>query len=434
MTDRSMQRRALVASLIGSSIEWYDFFLYGTVTALVFAKRFFPNSDPTVALLQAYATFAIPFFIRPLGGVIFSHLGDKIGRKTSLVLTLALMGGATVLIGCVPDYYSIGFAAPALLILLRFVQGLGLGGEWGGALLLAVEHSTPGRRGLYGSVPQMGVSVGLLLGTLAVTLVSLLPEESFLAWGWRLPFLASVVLVFVGLWIRKGIEETPAFREARQSGAIARIPLAHTLRYHWRQVLLAVGLKVVETGPFYIFSTFIISFAVNQGGFSKVHALNAVTIGTLTTTALIPVAGALSDRVGRKPLYIAGTLGIMAFAYPYFELISRGSVPLLVAATVVGLGVLWAPVTAVLGTLYSELFATNVRYTGVTLGYQIGAAVAGGTAPLIATWLLARFDNSSGPVSAYLIACCAVSLACILRLRETKGSALAPGSASPQAG
>ncbi|MDQ7826224.1 MAG: MFS transporter [Candidatus Eremiobacteraeota bacterium] len=428
--DQNMHRRALIASLIGSSIEWYDFFLYGTVTALVFAKRFFPGGDPNVALLQAYATFAIPFFIRPLGGIVFSHLGDKVGRKVSLVLTLALMGSATVLIGCVPDYQAIGGWAPTLLIVLRFVQGLGLGGEWGGALLLAIEHARPGQRGFYGSIPQMGVTVGLLLGTLAVTLVSLLPEESFLSWGWRLPFLASVVLVFVGLWIRKGIEETPAFREARHSGTIARFPIAHTFRYHWREVLLAVGLKVVETGPFYIFSTFIISYAVNQCGFSKMQALNAVTIGTIVSTALIPIGGVLADRLGRKPLYIAGSVGILAFAFPYFAMVNAGSVPLLVGATVIALGILWSPVTAVLGTLYSELFATNVRYTGVTIGYQLGAALAGGTAPFVATWMLGAYHNSSMPISLYLVACCAISLACIATLRETKGSELNAGTAA----
>lgn len=413
-----MRRRALIASLIGSSIEWYDFFLYGTVTALVFAKRFFPSSDPHVSLLQAYATFAIPFFIRPIGGIVFSHFGDRFGRKYSLVATLALMGSATVLIGCVPDYATAGFMAPLCLILLRFVQGLGLGGEWGGALLLAVEHAPPESKGLYGSIPQMGVTVGLLLGTLAVTLVSFLPEESFMAWGWRLPFLASFILVAVGLWIRKGIAETPEFESARKAGAIPKLPIAETFRRHWREVGLAVGLKVVETAPFYIFSTFIISYAVNQGGFNKVQALNAVTVGTAVATLLIPLMGRLSDKVGRKPLYVCGTLAIALFSFPYFKIIAMHSVAMLTLATVVGLGVLWSPVTAVLGTLYSELFSTGVRYTGVTVGYQIGAAVAGGTAPFVATWLLSRSGGDPAPVALYMIGACAVSLACVSALRS----------------
>jgi metabolite-proton symporter len=416
--------RALVGSLIGSSIEWYDYFLYGTVASLVFAKRFFPASDPTVGLLLAYASFAIPFFFRPVGGVIFSHLGDRVGRKNTLVITLALMGVATMLIGFLPDYEAIGLWAPALLVTLRFIQGLGIGGEWGGALLLAVEHAGRGNRGFYGSVPQTGVTVGLLLGTVAVSLVSRLPEAKFLAWGWRLPFIASAILVFVGLWIRKGIDETPAFQEAKARGRVARVPIVETLRHHKRAVLLAVGLKVVETAPFYILSTFVISYATNQVGFDKVTALNAVTIGTLVCTAAIPAMGLLADRVGRKPLYIVGTVALVAFAFPYFWLLGLKSALWLTVATVVGLGLLWAPVTAVLGTLYSEIFATEVRYTGVTLGYQIGAAMAGGTAPLVATALLRAYGDSYVPVALYVMATGLVSLGCILLTRETKGSDL----------
>jgi metabolite-proton symporter len=423
-TKRSVGARALVGSLIGSSIEWYDYFLYGTVASLVFAKRFFPASDPTVGLLLAYASFAIPFFFRPLGGVIFSHLGDRVGRKNTLVITLALMGVATMLIGFLPDYEAIGLWAPALLVTLRFIQGLGIGGEWGGALLLAVEHAHRGNRGFFGSVPQTGVTVGLLLGTVAVSLVSRLPEAQFLAWGWRLPFIASAVLVFVGLWIRKGIDETPAFQEAKARGRVARVPIVETLRHHKRAVALAVGLKVVETAPFYILSTFVISYATNQIGFDKVTALNAVTIGTLVSTAAIPLMGLLADRVGRKPLYVAGTVALIAFAFPYFWLLSLKSAFWLTAATVVGLGLLWAPVTAVLGTLYSEIFATEVRYTGVTLGYQIGAAAAGGTAPLVATALLRAYGDSYVPVALYVMATGLISLGCILITRETKGSDL----------
>ena len=419
---RKVEVRALVGSLIGSSIEWYDYFLYGTIASLVFAKRFFPATDPTVGLLLAYGSFAIPFFFRPLGGIVFSHLGDRMGRKNTLVLTLALMGVATMLIGCVPDYGAIGIWAPVLLVTLRFIQGLGIGGEWGGALLLAVEHSSPRNRGFFGSIPQTGVTVGLLLGTLAVSLMSRLPEAKFLAWGWRIPFLLSAILVFVGLWIRKGIDETPAFQEAKARGRVARVPIVETLRHHKGAVLLAIGLKVVETAPFYILSTFVISYATNQVGFDKVTALNAVTVATLICTAAIPAMGKLSDRVGRKPLYIAGTVALIAFAFPYFWLLQLKSAFWLTAATVIGLGLLWAPVTAVLGTLYSEIFATEVRYTGVTLGYQIGAAVAGGTAPLVATALLRAYGNSFVPVALYIMATGLVSLGCILFTRETKGS------------
>ncbi len=421
---RRMRARVLIGSLIGSSIEWYDYLLYGTVAPLVFAPRFFPSSDPLVGLLLAYASFAFPFFIRPLGGVLFSHLGDRVGRKQSLVLTLVLMGVATTLIGCLPDYAAIGPAAPVLLIGLRLVQGLGIGGEWGGALLLAVESATPGRRGLFGSVPQMGITIGMLLGSLALTLAGLLPEEDFQAWGWRVPFLLSAALVGFGLWIRHGIEETPAFRAAREAGRIARVPIVETLRKHKKAVLLAVGLKVVETAPFYVFSTFVISYVTQFAGLPKEAALHAVMVGALVCTVAIPLLGALADRVGRRPLYIGGTLAMMLFAAPYFWLLSLGSAWTVMLATVVALGLLWAPVTAVLGTLFSEIFSTEVRYTGVSLGYQLGAALAGGTAPLVATVLLDLSGGHWWPVAAYIAGAGLVSLVCILLVRETRDRAL----------
>jgi metabolite-proton symporter len=413
-------KKALVASLIGSSIEWFDYFLYGTVASLVFNKLFFPNTDPVVGLLLSYLSFSLTFFIRPLGGIVFSHIGDKIGRKKTLVLTLSLMGIATVLIGFLPDYNTIGVWAPILLFILRLIQGLGIGGEWGGALLLAVEYSGKNERGFYGSIPQMGVTIGMLLGTFSVSLMSLLPEDQFLSWGWRVPFILSAVLVFIGLWIRNGIDETPAFQQAKQSGNIAKVPLADTLRYHWKSVLIAVGAKVVETGPFYIFSTFVIAYSTKYLGYDKVTALNAVTIATLVTTIAIPFMGKWSDKIGRKPLYIGGTIAMMLFAFPYFYLLSLKSALWLTVATVIALGILWAPVTAVLGTLFSEIFSTQVRYTGVTLGYQLGAAIAGGTAPLIATALLSAFNNSWVPVALYIVLTGAISLAAIAATRETK--------------
>ncbi|MFY0545340.1 MFS transporter [Brevibacillus sp. H7] len=416
--------KALVASLIGSSIEWFDYFLYGTMASLVFNKLFFPNTDPVVGLLLSYLSFSLTFFIRPLGGIFFSHIGDKIGRKKTLVLTLSLMGTATVLIGLLPDYSTIGIWAPILLFILRLIQGLGIGGEWGGALLLAVEYSGKNERGFYGSVPQMGVTIGMLLGTLSVSLMSLLPEDQFLSWGWRVPFILSAILVFIGLWIRNGIDETPAFQEAKQTGHIAKVPLVDTFRYHWKSVLIAIGAKVVETGPFYIFSTFVIAYATKYLGYDKVTALNAVTMATLVTTIVIPFMGKWSDKIGRKPLYIGGTIAMMLFAFPYFYLLSLKSAVWLTVATVIALGILWAPVTAVLGTLFSEIFSTQVRYTGVTVGYQLGAAIAGGTAPLIATALLSAYNNSWVPVALYIILTGVISLIAISATRETKDANL----------
>lgn len=422
--EQKVTKRVLIASLVGSSIEWFDYFLYGTVAALVFNELFFHADDPTVGLLLAYASFALAFFIRPIGGIIFSHIGDRIGRKKTLVLTLSLMGGATVLMGLLPTYYSIGTMAPILLILLRLIQGLGLGGEWGGALLLAVEYAPKEKRGFFGSIPQMGVTIGMLLGTLALSLMTLLPEDAFMTWGWRVPFILSALLVIFGLWIRKGIDETPSFKAAQEKGEIAKVPFVETMRTHWKEVLIAIGGKVVETAPFYIFSTFIVSYATANLGFSRTVTLNAVTIATIITTLLIPVMGRLSDKVGRKPLYVGGTVLMILYAFPYFWLLHQNSKVLLILATVLGLGVIWSPITAVLGTMFSEIFRSNVRYTGISLGYQIGAAVAGGTAPLVATALLSAYNNSYIPVALYIILTSVISLIAISAVRDRKDEEL----------
>ncbi|MFD2924927.1 MFS transporter [Halobacillus naozhouensis] len=430
--DKRLSRKVLIASLTGSSIEWFDYFLYGTVASLVFNELFFPSFDPVIGLLLAYASFSLTFFIRPLGGIIFAHIGDKIGRKKTLVLTLSLMGGATVLIGFLPTYAQVGVWAPILLITLRLIQGLGLGGEWGGALLLAVEYAPEEKKGFFGSIPQMGVPIGLLLGTLALTLMSLLPEAAFMAWGWRVPFILSAGLVFIGLWIRKGLDETPAFKEAQESGQVSKMPIADTLKYHWRQVLIAVGAKVVETAPFYIFATFVVSYATDTLGYDQINVLNSVTIATFITAIMIPIMGRISDKVGRKPVYIAGTIGMILYAYPYFLLLSIGETWAVIVATVIALGIVWPPITAVLGTMFSEIFSTKVRYTGISLGYQIGAALAGGTAPLIATWLLSQFNNSSSPISIFIIVTGVISLIAVKFTSDSKVTSISDQSKSRQ--
>ncbi|MCP2035406.1 metabolite-proton symporter [Planomicrobium sp. HSC-17F08] len=430
--DKKQTRRVLTASLVGSSIEWFDYFLYGTMAALVFNQLFFVNEDPTVGLMLAYASFALSFFIRPFGGIIFSHIGDRIGRKKTLVITLSLMGLATFGMGLLPTYQAIGIWAPILLITLRLVQGLGIGGEWGGALLLATEYAPPERRGFFGSIPQMGVTIGMVMGTLALWIMTLLPDGAFMTWGWRVPFILSAFLVIFGLWIRKGIDETPEFKAVQASGEIPKLPIVDTLKYHWREVLIAIGAKVVETAPFYIFGTFVVSYATTNLGFSQTATLGSVMIATVITTILIPIMGSLSDKVGRKKMYIAGAVAMALYAFPYFWMLHQGSVLLLVVATIIGLGIIWAPITAVLGTMFSEIFDAKVRYTGVTLGYQIGAALAGGTAPLVATALLANFDNSYVPVAIYIIFTALISLAAIWAVKDLSGKQAAPKVAAKE--
>ncbi|TDM11959.1 MFS transporter [Macrococcus lamae] len=419
--DKSLQRKVLTASLVGSSIEWFDFFLYASVASIIFNTQFFVNDNPAVSTMIAYFGLALSFFIRPFGGIIFAHIGDKVGRKKTLVLTLTLMGIATVVIGLLPNYAQIGIWAPLLLLLCRLVQGLGIGGEWGGALLLATEYAPPEKRGFFGSVPQMGVTIGMVLGSLSFYLMTtLLSEEQFASFGWRLPFIFSGILVAFGLWIRKGLDETPEFKKTLESGKVPRVPLVDTFKYHWKEVLITTGAKFIETAPFYIFGTFVVSYATNVLKVPFDSVMLIVMTAAILTTLLIPFYGALSDKVGRKKLYMLGAFGMIIYAFPYFMLINQGGVLPLLIATIIGLSIIWSPITAVLGTMFSEVFSKEVRYTGVTLGYQLGAALAGGTAPLIATYLMDRFNGSWVPVAIYIIVIALISICAVAAIKTKK--------------
>lgn len=407
---------------MGSSIEWFDFFIYGSITPLVFNKLFFPNVDPTMAMLLAYASFGVPFFFRPLGGIFFSHLGDKVGRKKTLILTLALMGASTVCMGLLPDYQAIGIAAPLLLVLLRLCQGIALGGEWGGSMLLSVEYATKGKRGLFGSVPQIGVYVGMLLGTASLALLSKLPSDQFLAWGWRLPFLASAVLVALGLWIRSRIDETPEFKVVKEADDLARFPLGDVMRHHWREVLLGIGAKFIEASPFYVAAVFSISYATKVLGYTQIDVFNAVAVATIVTGLSIPLAGKLSDAIGRMRLYALCGLLTMALIFPYFLLLSSKTLFGLYLGTIIGLWVS-SPMTAIQGTLYSELFDTKIRFTGISIVQSFGAAIAGGMTPFVATALMAAYGSSWIPIATYICVLGVISLTSLYFLNRVVAKA-----------
>jgi len=420
--DNRTRTKALFASAIGSAIEWYDFFLYGTMAALVFQKLFFPNDDPYVSLMLSYASFGLAFLVRPIGGVLFSHIGDRIGRKKTLIITLSIMGGSTVLMGLLPDYQSVGILAPILLILLRLLQGLSLGGEWGGGLLLAVEYAPKNKRGFYGSIPQIGAMIGLSLASLSASLLTnLLSEEAFLSYGWRIPFLLSIILVLVGLWLRKGIGETPSFQKVVSSGETVKVPLFETLTKHWRAVLTTIGAKFIETSTFFIFATFTISYAVDTVGYDRQTALNGILYAALLAIPVMMIVGSISDRIGRKKMFIAGIIAMFLYAIPYFWILSFKTPLALTLGIIIGFAIIWPMYGAILGTLFAESFSANVRYTGVSLGYQVGAALVGGPAPLIATALLVKYNNNYVPIGIFIMLAAVVSLIAILFTREMQG-------------
>jgi metabolite-proton symporter len=414
-------RRVVMASLIGTTIEWYDFFLYGSAAALIFNKLFFPSFDPFVGTLLAFATYAVGFIARPLGGVVFGHYGDRIGRKRLLMLSLILMGVATVLIGLLPTYAQIGVWAPIALVALRLVQGFVVGGEWGGAVLMAAEHGDSARRGFWASWPQAGVAAGSLLSAGVLALMAGLQNEAdFLAWGWRVPFLLSALLVVVGWYIRNRVSESPMFEQALvESETPPKLPAMEVFRERPRAIVLGAGLRVGENISYYILTVFSLTYLVDVAAETRSLALNALLIGAAVQFFAIPLFARLSDRIGRRPVYAFGGLGLAAFAFAFFPMLGSGEPGLIIGAIVLGL-VLHSAMYGPQAAFITELFPTRIRYSGVSIAYQLTSIVAGSLAPIIALALY-RQSGSATPVAIYVGVACVVSGVSALLARETRG-------------
>jgi len=410
-------RLVALASLIGTTIEWYDFFLYGTAAALVFNRLFFPTFDSRVGTLAAFGTYSVGFFARPFGGIVAGHYGDRIGRRSVLILTLVLMGVATFCVGLMPTYAQIGPWAAVVLVVLRIIQGLGVGGEWGGAVLMAVEHSPANARGFYGSWPQIGVPLGLLLSTAVFARFARLPEHQFLSWGWRVPFLISILLVAVGLFIRLRILETPAFERVKQAGTEARHPIIEVLQTHPKEVLLSMGARFAENGAFYIYTVFVLVYGTQKVGMDRQTVLSGILIAAACALFAIPLCGALSDRIGRRPVYLFGACVTALFAYPLFWLLDTGSTPIVWLALVVALVFAHSPMYGPQAAFLSELFGTRVRYSGASLGYQLSSVIAGGLSPFIATALL---PYGRVALAGYIVGMALTTIAAVLIASETK--------------
>ncbi|WP_369141968.1 MFS transporter [Streptomyces sp. R44] len=432
-TPRGGIGRIVAASLIGTTIEWYDFFLYGSAAALVFNTLFFPSADPLVGTLIAFITYAIGFAARPLGGIVFGHFGDKIGRKKLLVLSLLMMGGATFAMGLLPTYDTIGVWAPVLLTVLRLVQGFALGGEWGGAVLIVSEHGGDKNRGFWASWPQAGAPGGNLLATGVLSLLAAVQSDAaFQSWGWRIPFLLSGLLVMIGLWIRVSVSESPVFLEAQAkaeaaaaAGAKEEAPVVEVFKRSWREVLSAIGTRFGENISYYILTSFLLVYVTTHLGLPKSTALNAVLIGSAVHFVTIPLWGALSDRIGRRPVTLIGSAGMAVWAFAFFGLLDSKSFPVITLAVTAGLllhGAMYGPQAAFI----SEMFDTKVRYSGASMGSQLASILAGALAPIIAVELLKDYGSST-PIALYLCAAAVVTTLTVAVTRETRGRDLARG-------
>ena len=412
-------RKVVFGALVGTALEWYDFFIYGTAAALVFNRLFFPQSDPVIGTITAFATFGVGFVFRPLGGILFGHIGDRIGRRETLILTTLVMGLSTGIIGLLPTYESIGVWAPVLLVLLRVLQGLGAGAEFGGASTLLAEHAPHERRGYYCSYAQTGVQVGLVLATVSFLLVGQLGDEQLLAWGWRIPFLMSFLLIAVSLYVRLRVEESPVFRRMTAEQQVIKLPVLETVRSYPRNLLIGIGAHIADTACAYLYATFTVSYATSTLGIDRSTVLTGVIVFGLIVIALQPVYGALSDRIGRKPLNVFSMVFTAVFIFPFFLLLQTGEPVLVVLAFVIATAFGWAPVIAVQPAFYAELFGARVRYSGFATSREIGAALAGFT-PLIAAAMVAAAGGAPWIVAAYMIGLCVISLVAFLAVPETK--------------
>lgn len=412
MARQNSLKTVVIASVIGATIEWYDFFLYGIVAGLVLNKLYFPTSNPVVSIMLAYATFAIGYTTRPLGAVIFGHFGDKLGRKAMLVLTLCIMGVGTLLIGLLPTYQQIGLWAPALLLLLRLVQGLGIGGEWGGAILMAFECAPKGKRGLYASLPQVGLSIGLLLSSGIVALMSkVLTDAQFLAWGWRIAFLVSVFLVAVGIYIRLNVLESPEFAEVKKSGSEVRVPFMELMRTSKKNVLLGMGARYLDGLFFNVLAVFAISYLTHSLKVPRTTALLGVTLSALVMNFFIPYFGHLSDRVGRAKTYFWASLLTGATAFPAFWIMETfpHSSTAIWLAFVIPFGIIYAGIYGPEAALFAELFDVRVRYTGISFVYQFSGIFAGGLTPIICEWLLHANNGKPWYICSYILVVTAIT-------------------------
>ncbi|WP_282339086.1 MFS transporter [Pseudomonas sp. PS02288] len=394
------RRRASIGSLIGTTIEWYEYYIYGATAALVFPHLFFPSDDRLVSLMLSFASFAIAFAIRPIGAAVFGHFGDRVGRKTTLIVTLVMTGLATFLIGVLPTYASIGLWAPAILILLRLIQGFGVGGEWGGAALMSLEWGDQKKRGAAGAWPQLGTSIGLILSTSAVMGSSYFTGDQFLEWGWRIPFLLSGILVIVGLVVRMAIEETPSFAAKKQSNQIEKSPLGYVVKHHWREIVKVAFLRMSEQMPFYIFTAFILDYATQNSGLSRTFVLLGTLAAAVLDLILLPIFSNMADRIGRRKMYYIGCVVLILMAFPYFWVLNSGNQTWIFIAITLSL-IPHAIQYGAQASLISEQFPVHVRYTGAGVGYQMSSLIAGGPAPLIASFLLVTFGTGYA-VAAYL--------------------------------